>query len=80
MMYICPIKNGDVPSNHINFRIKNGCFSIQPAGFRVFLGGLSDPPILPGSVDVSLVWGLKASDAMPLLGKAALAWHFQVPS
>lgn len=34
----------------------------------------------PGSVDVSLVWGLKANDAMPLLGKAAVAWHFQVPA
>ena len=38
------------------------------------------PPLgrrLQGSVDVSLVWGLKANDAMPLLGKAAVAWHFQ---
>ena len=34
----------------------------------------------PGSVDVSLVWGLKSNDAMPLLGKAAVAWHFQVPT
>ena len=31
-------------------------------------------------MDVSLVWGLKANDAMPLLGKAAVAWHFQVPT
>ena len=57
------LKMGDVPSNRL----------------VVFLGGLSDPQILPGSVDVSLIWGLKANDAMPLLGKAALAWHFQVP-
>ena len=42
--------------------------------------GYGGTSCLPGSVDVSLVWGLKANDAMPLLGKAAVAWHFQVPA
>ena len=37
-----------------------------------------DMSLSPGGVDVSLVWGLRANDAMPLLGQPAKAWHFEV--
>lgn len=32
---------------------------------------------LQGGVDVSLVWGLRTNDLMPLLGQPERAWHFE---
>lgn len=32
---------------------------------------------LQGGVDVSLVWGLRTNDFMPLLGQPERAWHFE---
>eukprot|EP00435_Cladocopium_sp_Y103_P002969 s3932_g1.t1 len=32
---------------------------------------------LQGGVDVSLVWGLRTNDHMPLLGQPERAWHFE---
>ena len=53
------------------------CFLLKTTPFSSFARFSKDFCLAAGGVDVSLVWGLRTNDYMPLLGQPERAWHFE---